>query len=80
MIAFRNLVTQLMTFESSLQRTRFFLDCDFHIYEYTDDDCISYSSDTIDDIQKFLTKDIIIVLWTGLNKILRRLILKNPSQ
>ena len=40
----------------------FFLDCDCHIYNYADDNCISYSSDTIDDIQKFLTKDIIVLM------------------
>ena len=34
-----------------------FLDCDCHIYNYAYDNCISYSSDTIDDIRKFLTKD-----------------------
>ena len=56
----------------------FFLDYDCHIYNYADDNCISYSSETIDDIRKFLTKDI-IVLWTGLNKILWRLILKNTE-
>ena len=40
----------------------FFLDCDCHIYNYADDNCISYSSDTIDDIRKFLTKDIIVFM------------------
>ena len=40
----------------------FFLDCDCHIYTNADDTCISYSSDTIDDIRKFLTKDIIVFM------------------
>ena len=40
----------------------FFLDRDCHIYNYADDNCISYSSDTIDDIRKFLTNDIIVFM------------------
>ena len=36
----------------------FFLDCDCHVYNYADDNSISYSSDTIDTIRHFLTKDI----------------------
>ena len=40
----------------------FLLDCDCHIYNYADDNYISYSNDTIDDIRKFLTKDIIIFM------------------
>ena len=36
----------------------FFLDCDCHIYNYADDNCISYSSDTIDTIRNVLTNDI----------------------
>ena len=40
----------------------FFLDCDRHIYNYADDNCSSYSSDTIDDIRKFLTKGIIVFM------------------
>ena len=48
----------------------FFLDCDCHIYNYDDDNCISYSSDTIDDIRKFLTKDIIVFMnWFKQNSL-----------
>ena len=48
----------------------FFLDCDCHIYNYADDNCISYSSDTIDDIRKFLTKDIIVLMnWFKQNSL-----------
>ena len=48
----------------------FFLDCDCHIYNYADDNCISYSSDTIDDIRKFLTKDIIVFMnWFKQNSL-----------
>ena len=48
----------------------FFLDCDCHIYNYADDNCISYSSDTIDDIRKFLTKDIIVFMnWLKQNSL-----------
>ena len=48
----------------------FFLDCDCHIYTYADDNCISYSSDTIDDIRKFLTKDIIVFMnWFKQNSL-----------
>ena len=36
----------------------FFLDCDCHVYNYADDICISYSSDTIDTIRNFLTNNI----------------------
>ena len=35
----------------------FFLDCDCHIYNYADYNCISYSSDTIDTIRNFLAND-----------------------
>ena len=35
-----------------------FLECDCHIYNYADDNCISYSSDTIDTIRNVLTNDI----------------------
>ena len=48
----------------------FFLDCNCHIYNYADDNCISYSSDTIDDIRKFLTKDIIVFMnWFKQNSL-----------
>ena len=48
----------------------FFLDCDCHIYNYADDNCISYSSDTIDDIRKFLKKDIIVFMnWFQQNSL-----------
>ena len=48
----------------------FFLVCDCHIYNYADDNCISYSSDTIDDIRKFLTKDIIVFMnWFKQNSL-----------
>ena len=40
----------------------FFLHCDCHIYNYADDNCISYFRDTIDDIWKLLTKDIIVFM------------------
>ena len=36
----------------------FFLDCDCHIYNYADDNCISYSSDTYETIRNLLTNDI----------------------
>ena len=48
----------------------FFLDCDCHIYNYADDNCILYSSDTIDDIRKFLTNDIIVFMnWFKQNSL-----------
>ena len=48
----------------------FFLDCNCHIYNYADDNCISYSSDTIDDIRKFLTNDIIVFMnWFKQNSL-----------
>ena len=48
----------------------FFLDCDCQIYTYADDNCFSYSSDTIDDIRKFLTKDIIVFMnWFKQNSL-----------
>ena len=48
----------------------FFLDCDCHIYNYADDNCISYYSDTIDDIRKFLTNDIIVSMnWFKRNSL-----------
>ena len=48
----------------------FVLDCDFHINNYADVNCISYSSDTIDDIRQFLTKDIIAFMnWFKQNSL-----------
>ena len=39
---------------------RFFLDCDCHIYNYADDNCILYSNDTVDDIRKFFIMNMIV--------------------
>ena len=48
----------------------FFLDCDCHIYNYADDNCISYNGDTIDDIRKFLTNDIMVFMnWFKQNSL-----------
>ena len=48
----------------------FFLDCDCHIYDYADDNCISYFSDIIDDTRKFLTNDIIVFMnWFKQNSL-----------
>ena len=48
----------------------FFLDCDCHVYNYADDNSISYSSDTIDTIRHFLTKDIIVFMnWFKQNSL-----------
>ena len=48
----------------------FVLDCDCHIYNYADDDCSWYSSDTIDDIRRFLTRDIIVFMnWFKQNSL-----------
>ena len=40
----------------------FFLDCACRIYNYADDNCISYSSATIGTIRNFLTNDIIVFI------------------
>ena len=48
----------------------FFLDCDCHVYNYADDNSISYSSDTIDIIRHFLTKDIDVFMdWFKQNSL-----------
>ena len=48
----------------------FFLDCDCHIHNYGDDNCILYSSDTIDDIRHFLTEDSIVFMnWFKQNSL-----------
>ena len=40
------------------------------VYNYVDDDCISHSSDTIDDFRKFLTNDIIVFMnWFKQNSL-----------
>ena len=41
---------------------KFFLECDCHIYDYADDNCISYSSDTINTTRNFLTNDINVIM------------------
>ena len=47
-----------------------FLDYNCHIYKYANDNCISYSSDPIDDIRKFLTKDIFVFMnWFKQNSL-----------
>ena len=40
----------------------FFFDCGCHVYNYADDNCISYSSETINDIRKLLTSDNIVFM------------------
>ena len=48
----------------------FFLDCDCHVYNYADDNNISYSSDTIDTFRHFLTKDINVFMnWFKQNSL-----------
>ena len=48
----------------------FFLDCNCHVYNYANDNCISYSSDTIDTIRHFLTNDINVFMnWFKQNSL-----------
>ena len=48
----------------------FFLDRDCRIYNYADDNCISYSSESVDSIRNFLTNDIIVFMnWFQQNSL-----------